>query len=230
MLFDLIGLAITHDDVNKSVALGILGKELLTTDAKTVKSSAQSQRLEGLTVDLAEVDTLDEIKDILVETVLLALINDGLCHTVAHTLDGCQSKAYLSLLVNTELLERLVHIRAQRGYAHLLAFIHQLGDFRNLIATTTHDSCHELSRIIGLEVGCLEGYPRIAGSMRLVEGIGSKRLPVTPYLLQHLGVVAVLLTALNELGLHGVNDVFLFLTHRLTQGVALASGKVGQQT
>ena len=59
-----------HDDINKGVTLGILGKELLTTDAKTVKSSAQSQRLEGLAVDLAEIDALDEIKDILIEPYL----------------------------------------------------------------------------------------------------------------------------------------------------------------
>ena len=37
-------------------------------------------------------------------------------------------------------------------------------------------------------------------------------------------------TALNELRLHGVNDILFLLTHRLTQGVALTTGEVGQQS
>ena len=64
--------------------------------------------------------------------------------------------------------------------------------------------------------------------MRLVEGIGGKLLPVGPNLLQHLGIVAVPLSTLDEFGFHGVNDVFLLLTHRLTQGIALTTGEVGQ--
>ena len=49
-----------------------------------------------------------------------------------------------------------------------------------------------------------------------------------PYLLQDGRVVTVLLTTLNELGFHGVDDFYLLLTHGLTQGVALATGEVGQ--
>ena len=64
--------------------------------------------------------------------------------------------------------------------------------------------------------------------MRLVESVGGELLPVGPYLLKHLGVVAVLLATLDELGFHGVNDILLFLTHGLTQGIALATGEVGQ--
>ena len=42
--------------------------------------------------------------------------------------------------------------------------------------------------------------------------------------------MTVLLATLDELRLHGVDNVLLLLTHRLTQGVALTTGKVGQQT
>ena len=64
--------------------------------------------------------------------------------------------------------------------------------------------------------------------MRLVEGVGRKLLPVRPYLLKHFRVVAVFLSSLNELRLHGIYDGLLFLSHCLTQGVALATGEVGK--
>ena len=66
--------------------------------------------------------------------------------------------------------------------------------------------------------------------MRLVEGVGSELLPVGPDLLQHLRIVSVLHTTVDEFRLHGVNDILFLLTHRLTQGVALTTGEVGQQT
>ena len=66
--------------------------------------------------------------------------------------------------------------------------------------------------------------------MRLIERIGCELLPVCPYLIQHLGVVAILLATLNELWLHGVDNVLFLLTHSLTQGIALTTGKVGQLT
>ena len=65
--------------------------------------------------------------------------------------------------------------------------------------------------------------------MTLVEGVRGKLLPVGPNLFEHLGVVAVLLSTADELGLHVVQLVAQLFSHGLTQGVALAAGKVGQQ-
>ena len=64
--------------------------------------------------------------------------------------------------------------------------------------------------------------------MRLIEGIRSKIFPVAPYLLQDGRVVSILLATLDELGLHGIYDFYLFLTHGLTQGITLTTGEVGQ--
>ena len=66
--------------------------------------------------------------------------------------------------------------------------------------------------------------------MRLVERIGCELLPVCPDLIQHLGVVAILFTALNEFRLHGVDNILFLLTHSLTQRIALTTGEVGQLT
>ena len=66
--------------------------------------------------------------------------------------------------------------------------------------------------------------------MRLIEGIGGESFPVAPDLIERLRVVPVLLAALDELRFHGIDDILLFLTHGLTQGVALTTGEVCQQT
>ena len=134
------------------------------------------------------------------------------------------------MLVHTEHAVTLVHIRTQGLDAHRLALLHQLGDFGNLCKASGHQRRHIFGRIVRLEIGSLVGYPRITGGMRLVKGVGSKFLPVAPYLLQHLRVVAVLLSLLDELRLHRIYDSLFLLTHRLTQRIRLTSGEARQLT
>ena len=121
-----------------------------------------------------------------------------------------------------------VQVGHQRLYAHRPALVHQLGDFRRVVLVAAHHGGHIFRRIVRLEVGRLVGHPRVARGVALVEGVGGELLPVAPYLFEHLRVVAVGLSALDELRLHGVHDVLLLLSHGLAQGVALASGEVGQ--
>ena len=64
--------------------------------------------------------------------------------------------------------------------------------------------------------------------MALVEGIGGEFLPVFPYLVEHLLLVSVLLSAFIEEFLQLVHLLYLLLTHGLAQRVALAAGEVGQ--
>ena len=66
--------------------------------------------------------------------------------------------------------------------------------------------------------------------MALVEGILGEFLPFCPYFLENLFRVAVFLAAFEEQLLQGVHLVDELLTHRLAQGVALASGEVGEQS
>ena len=112
-----------------------------------------------LTVDITHIHTLSEIENRLIRTILLALFNNRLSRRVAHTLDGTEPEADLSMMVHTELLIRLVDIRSQGIDLHALAFVHQFGDFRNLIPAPTHDGCHELSRIVGFQISRLIGHP-----------------------------------------------------------------------
>ena len=63
--------------------------------------------------------------------------------------------------------------------------------------------------------------------MALVEGIRCEGTPVVPNLLESLRVVSVGLSALNEFGVHVVQLVNELLTHRLAQGITLATGEIG---
>ena len=64
--------------------------------------------------------------------------------------------------------------------------------------------------------------------MGLVERVAGKRLPVLPDLLERVGVVAALVSALEELGLHLGDQVALLLAHRLPQRVGLTLGEAGE--
>ena len=147
---------------------------------------------------------------------------------LAHALDGGESEAHLALFVGGELLLRLVHVGTEAGDVHRLTLGHELRNLSDVVKASAHIARHELGRVVRLEVRRLVSYPRVARGVRLVEGVGCELLPVAPDLLEHLRVVSVLLSALDELWLHCINDGFLLLTHRLTQSVGLATGEVGK--
>ena len=158
-LFLLVALTIAYQGIKEHFTLAVFSEEGLTTDAKTVKATTEGKRLVSFTVDTGERHALGEIEDVLIGAVLLAFVNDGQGGTVAHTLDSCQTEAYLSLLVYAELLVRLVDIRAQRGNAHLPTLVHEFRYFRYLVTATGHDGSHILCRVVGLHVGSLVGHP-----------------------------------------------------------------------
>ena len=63
LLLLLIELAVAHQRIEEDLALGISSEELLTTNTEGVETTAKSQRLECLTVDVGEADTLGEVED-----------------------------------------------------------------------------------------------------------------------------------------------------------------------
>ena len=134
------------------------------------------------------------------------------------------------MLVNAELTATIVDARSEGADAQRLALAHQLRDFRDIIQASAHHGSHILGGEVGLEPSRLVGDPRIARGVALVESIGGELLPVGPYLLQDLGVVAIGLTLLDELRLHVVQLVLELLTHGLSKRVAFATREVGQLT
>ena len=78
---------------------------------------------------------------------------------------------------------------------------------------------------MGLEVSRLVSHPRVASGVRLIEGVGSKFLPIGPNLIKHLRVVPIFLASLDKQGVHLVYNGFLLLTHGLTQRIALTTSE-----
>ena len=154
--------------------------------------------------------------------------HDGIHCRVAQSLDGSQSKTDISVHVHTELPAADVDIRPQSIDTDTFTLAHQLRNVGNVRQASAHYGCHVLGREISFQVSRLVSHPRIARGMALVERIRGKLLPVRPNLFQHFRVVAILLSALDELGIHVVQLFYQLLTHSLTQCIALASRKIGQ--
>ena len=81
-----------------------------------------------------------------------------------------------------------------------------------------------------LHIAGLVCHPRIARGVGLIESIGGKFFPIRPNFFKHFRVVAIGFALLNEFGFHLIYDILLFLTHGLTQGIALTASEISQQS
>ena len=229
-LFHLIALSVAHKQVKEQFSLLIQSVEALTTDAEAVEGAAQYQIFQTFPIHVAQIDALHEIIDILERAIFFSLRNDGLCRSLSHSFDSCKSETYLSFFVDTELHVAFVHIGAIRVYIHRLALIHELGHFRDVALTPTHDCRHEFCRIVRFQVCRLECHPRITRRMTFIESIGGKFLPVFPDFFQLRLVVSVFLSTLIEEFFQFLHLVNLLLSHRFAKAVALTACEVCQLT
>ena len=85
----MVELAISYEGFDESLTLCVLSKEILAFHrAEAVESSTEYERLHTLAVAGGEVDTLDEIEDILIRSVFLSFLDDDICCCSTHTFDG----------------------------------------------------------------------------------------------------------------------------------------------
>lgn len=219
------------DEGGARCVAGVAGEELAAVETRDgVESAGAGDALQTLAVHDREVHPFDEVVDVLVAAVALPLGDDALHGRLADPLDGGQTEADVALTVGRELAPRLVDIGSHDLDAHALALVHVDRQLIHVREVSAQHGRHVLRGVVGLQVGGLESDPRVAGGVRLVEGVGGELLPVGPDLLQHLRVVAVGLPALQELGPQGIQLRLDLLTHRLAERVGLAAGEVGQQT
>ena len=149
------------------------------------------------------------------------LLHDGVHDIGSEPLHSAHSETDVPVLVYGEVRLALVHVRIQDADMMFLAVRHNGLDLSHVVLVHAEVGCLELGRIMRLEPARLVTYPGIAGSVRFVERIRSELLPVLPYLLQHLLRVPVLLSALDELSIQRLENVYLLLTHRFTELVRL---------
>ena len=126
---------------------------------KAVESACQCKALNGLLVACLQIDTLYEIINVFVLTILLTLLYDGLYSGFADTLDTAQTKAHIAVLGHGEVQTRLIDIRCEDRHTHSFALVHELGNILNVVLRYGQVGCHELGRVVGFEVSRLVGYP-----------------------------------------------------------------------
>ena len=185
--------------------------------------------LHTLAVDKIEVHALDKVIYILVWAVTVALVYNRTHGGFSHALHGRKAETYVTRLVRRECLLRLVHVGPHDLYAHVFTLCHISRESLYIGKVAAQQRCHIFRRVVGLEVCRLVCHPRVARCVRFIEGIRGELLPVGPYLLQNLRVVAVLAAALDELGLQVIQFVLELLTHGLAQRVRLAAGEASQK-
>ena len=223
----LIAHTIAQEGVHEHFAARIFGEELLALHGlETIECAGQREVFKALAVARAEVHALHEVEDRLVRAVFISFFNNTLHRRFAHTLHGCKAEAYISFVIDAELGVALVDIRAERANAHRLALVHELHDFVDVGEVSAHVARHVLRGVVGFEVRRLIGHPRVASGVALIESIRSKGAPVVPNLFKHLFVVPIGLSARDKFGVHVVQLLDKLLTHRLTQGIALAAREV----
>ncbi|GFI54361.1 hypothetical protein IMSAGC022_00975 [Alistipes sp.] len=195
-----------------------------------VESAGIGHAFETLAVDDRIVYALHEVVYVLELAAALALLDDRLRGGIAHTLDRGQTEAHVAGLVGRKVAHRLVDVGAEHAYAHVLALVHVCRDLLDVVKVATQHGSHILRGVVRFEVGRLVCDPRVARSVRFVEGIRGELLPVGPYLLQHLLVVAVGLASRDEFRFQLVQLRLDLLTHCLSQRVRLAAREAAQQS
>ena len=234
VLLGLEALSVTHQLLDEGDAARIAQVDAEELAAGKIRDRVErpgiSEVFEAFAVDERIVNPLDEVVDILERTVGLAFGDDALHGCCADALHGREAETHVTGCIGRELPHRFVDVGPHNTDAHALTLVHVKRQLLDVREVSAQHGGHIFRRVVGLEVRRLVSYPRVARGMRLVERIGGEFLPVTPNLFEHLRVVAVLLAALDELGLQVVQLVLEFLTHRLTQRVRLAAGEVGQKT
>ena len=217
-----------HEHIEEHRPTAVDRKVLLAAELrKTVERTGNDQRFAVLAVAGVEVDALKEVVDIGEASLSLALVDDGLNGVFAHAFDGGETETDVAHTVDGKLEVALVDIGAVAIYLHVPTLVEKFGQIADVTQRTTEQAGHILRREVGLQVGRLIGYPRVARGVTLVEGIFGKGSPVVPNLFQHLRIVAVGLPAGHKLGVHVVELVAELFTHGFAEVVALAAGEVG---
>ena len=216
--------------VEEGNALGIGSEILFAADlAKAIQCARQCQRLKCLAVDRTEIYAFHQVENVLEGAIGIALLHHSIGCTFAKALDSSQSETHGTFGIDRIALTREVDVGSLHREADSTAFVHLLGQFVHIVQRARKHSRHILGWIVSLEIGRLVSHPGVADGMALVEGVGGKLLPVAPDLLKHLRVVSILRATFDELGLHSIDDILLLLAHGLSEGIRLATRKVGQQ-
>ena len=192
----------------------VLVEHPATRRAGRVERTALDERLERAPVDRLRVDALGEVEDRLERPALAARAHDRPRGRLAHVLHGVEPEADLTL-DDREVGLREVHVRRQHLDPHLAARVDVQRDAVLRVHDRGDERGHVLVRVVRLEPGGAVRDERVAGGVRLVEGVVLRGLHVLPELLRDRGRHVVRGAALEELVLEGRHERVDLLPDRL---------------
>ena len=153
-------LCVSNQHIGESLSIVVFVEICFTTHVReTVQCTCKGETFKCLAVERRQVDTLKQIENGCERTVVGALFDNGFNGCGRHTLDGGKTEANLPFLVCTEVGETLVDVGTKCGDAHRLTFVHQLGDFLDVVFASSHNRCHKFGRIMSLHVASLVSNP-----------------------------------------------------------------------
>ena len=94
---------------------------------ETVKATGKSKAFQVLLVTSIQIDTLYEIEDTCIRTILLTLLHDALHSTLTYSFHRTQSETDITFRIDGKLQVRFVHIRTKYFNTHRLTFVHEFG-------------------------------------------------------------------------------------------------------
>src|SRR5437868_2302598 len=167
---------------------GVAGAERLVEDlqhrlARAGKRARLHERLERALVHDLRVDALGEVPDGGERAAVGAGGDDRPARGLPHVLDRVQPEADLAA-DDGEVDRRLVHVGRQHLDVELLARVDVV---RHLVLRVHHrgdERRHVLARVVRAEPGRAVGDERVAGGVRLVEGVVLRLLDVRPKLVR----------------------------------------------
>ena len=192
-----------------------------------VERAALDEALERALVHDLRVDALAEVPERREGAAFLAGRDDRADGRLADVLHGVQAEADLAL-DDREVERRDVHVGRQHLDPHLVAG----GDVERHLVLRVHDrgdqGGHVLGRVVRLQVGGAVGDQRVAGGVRLVEGVVLRLLHVLPELLGDLRLDCVRLAPFDELVLERRHQRVDLLADRLAEIVGLGRREAGE--
>ncbi len=126
-------------------------------------------------------DTLGEGFEGFIASASLALLDDFLSNDMTHVFDGVESKANITAIGiffvwhNSKLFKAFIDVWRKNLDTHFSGFMYFDSDTIDIILVTCEKSRHEFSRVVGFEVGGLISNQGIAGGVRTIESVPSKR-------------------------------------------------------
>ena len=140
---------------------------------------------------------------------------------------GEQTEAHTSIF-HSEAPLALIDIRSQHFDTHPLALGDGIGDLPGIRGLRGHGRGHELCRIVGFEIGRVEGDDGITGSVRLIKTVAAERKNQREELFGYVPLHAIFHAALDKVPLVPFDFVHLLFAEGLTEFIDFAPGEACQ--